>query len=54
MDIKQYMHTVGQQARAAAAVMARASTKAKNDTLSELANVCCSPPAFTAARSQRP
>jgi glutamate-5-semialdehyde dehydrogenase len=39
MDIKQYMQTVGQQARAAAAVMARASTKAKNDTLSELANL---------------
>ncbi len=39
MDIKQYMQTVGQQARAAAAVMARASTKAKNDTLRELANL---------------
>jgi glutamate-5-semialdehyde dehydrogenase len=37
MDIKQYMQTVGQQARTAAAAMARASTKAKNDTLTELA-----------------
>jgi glutamate-5-semialdehyde dehydrogenase len=39
MDIKTYMQTVGQQARVAAADMARASTKAKNDTLSELARL---------------
>jgi glutamate-5-semialdehyde dehydrogenase len=39
MDIKQYMQTVGQQARTAAAAMARASTKAKNDTLTELARL---------------
>ncbi|MDP2787107.1 MAG: glutamate-5-semialdehyde dehydrogenase [Pseudomonadota bacterium] len=39
MDIKTYMQTVGQQARAASAAMARASTKAKNDTLSELARL---------------
>jgi glutamate-5-semialdehyde dehydrogenase len=39
MDIKTYMQTVGQQARTAAAAMARASTKAKNDTLSELARL---------------
>ena len=39
MDIKQYMQTVGQQARTAAAAMARASTKAKNETLIELARL---------------
>ena len=39
MDIKSYMHTVGQQARQAAADMARASTQAKNDTLLELARL---------------
>jgi len=39
MDIKTYMHSVGQQARTAAAAMARASTRAKNDTLSELARL---------------
>ena len=39
MDIKTYMQDVGQQARTAAAAMARASTKAKNDTLIELAHL---------------
>jgi glutamate-5-semialdehyde dehydrogenase len=39
MDIKTYMHTLGQQARDAAAAMARASTRAKNDALSELARL---------------
>ncbi len=39
IDIKSYMQSVGQQARAAAAAMARASTKAKNNTLSELARL---------------
>ncbi len=39
MDIKTYMQGVGQQARSAAAAMARASTKAKNDTLTELASL---------------
>jgi glutamate-5-semialdehyde dehydrogenase len=33
------MQSIGQQARVAAAAMARASTKAKNDTLSELARL---------------
>ncbi len=39
MNIKSYMQTVGQQARTAAAAMARASTKAKNDCLVELARL---------------
>ncbi len=39
MDIKTYMQGVGQQARTASAAMARASTKAKNDTLTELARL---------------
>ena len=39
MDIKTYMQSVGQQARAASAAMARASTRAKNDTLTELARL---------------
>jgi glutamate-5-semialdehyde dehydrogenase len=39
MDIKTYMQGVGQQARTASASMARASTKAKNDTLTELARL---------------
>ncbi len=39
MDIKDYMHTLGQQARDAAAAMARASTRAKNAALSELARL---------------
>ena len=39
MDIKTYMQGVGQQARTASAAMARASTKAKNDTLIELARL---------------
>jgi glutamate-5-semialdehyde dehydrogenase len=39
MDIKTYMQTLGQQARTASAAMARASTKAKNDTLTELARL---------------
>ena len=39
MDIKDYMHTLGQQARVAATAMARASTRAKNDALSELARL---------------
>jgi glutamate-5-semialdehyde dehydrogenase len=39
MDIKTYMQNVGQQARTAAAAMARASTKAKNDCLVELARL---------------
>jgi glutamate-5-semialdehyde dehydrogenase len=39
MDIKTYMRTLGQQARAASAAMARASTRAKNDALSELARL---------------
>ena len=39
MDIKDYMHTLGQQARVAAAAMARASTRAKNAALSELARL---------------
>ena len=39
MDIKTYMQRVGEQARAASAAMARASTRAKNDTLIELARL---------------
>ena len=39
MNIQDYMHTLGQQARIAAAAMARASTRAKNDALSELARL---------------
>jgi len=39
MDIKTYMQTLGQQARTASAAMARASTKAKNDALTELARL---------------
>jgi glutamate-5-semialdehyde dehydrogenase len=39
IDIKTYMQTVGQQARNASAAMARASTKAKNDTLTQLARL---------------
>ena len=39
MDIKTYMQNVGQQARTAAAAMARASTKSKNDCLVELARL---------------
>ncbi|TCJ12758.1 glutamate-5-semialdehyde dehydrogenase [Parasulfuritortus cantonensis] len=39
MDIKSYMDTLGRQARVASAAMARASTKAKNDALSELAGL---------------
>jgi len=39
MDIKTYMQNIGQQARTASAAMARASTKAKNDTLTELARL---------------
>ena len=39
MDIKHYMETLGQQARAASAAMARASTQAKNDALTELARL---------------
>jgi glutamate-5-semialdehyde dehydrogenase len=39
MDIKTYMRTLGQQARAASAAMARAPTRAKNDALSELARL---------------
>ena len=39
MDIKHYMHTLGQQARAASAEMARAGTRAKNDALTELARL---------------
>ena len=39
MDIKTYMQNIGQQARAASAAMARASTQAKNDTLRELARL---------------
>jgi len=39
MDIKQYMQILGQQARTAAAGMARAETGAKNAALSELARL---------------
>ena len=39
MDVKQYMQTLGQQARAASAEMARASTQAKNDALTALARL---------------
>jgi glutamate-5-semialdehyde dehydrogenase len=39
MDIKNYMNTLGQQARAASAAMARASTRAKDQALSELARL---------------
>ncbi|TXT17291.1 MAG: hypothetical protein FD132_2486, partial [bacterium] len=39
MDIKHYMQDLGRQARAAAAEMARASTRAKNDALVELARL---------------
>jgi glutamate-5-semialdehyde dehydrogenase len=39
MDINSYMETLGRQARAASAAMARASTKAKNDALVELARL---------------
>jgi glutamate-5-semialdehyde dehydrogenase len=39
MDIKIYMQNLGQQARTASAAMARASTKAKNDALTELARL---------------
>jgi glutamate-5-semialdehyde dehydrogenase len=39
MDIKTYMQNIGQQARTASAAMARASTKAKNNTLTELARL---------------
>jgi len=39
MDIKHYMQDLGRQARTAAAEMARASTRAKNDALVELARL---------------
>ena len=39
MDINSYMQTVGRQARAAATEMARASTRAKNNALTELARL---------------
>ena len=39
MDIKTYMQNLGQQARTASTAMARASTKAKNDALTELARL---------------
>ena len=39
MDIQHYMHTLGRQARAASADMARAGTRAKNDALMELARL---------------
>ncbi|MCP5278576.1 MAG: glutamate-5-semialdehyde dehydrogenase [Thiobacillus sp.] len=39
MDIKAYMTTLGQQARDASAAMARASTRAKDEALSELARL---------------
>jgi glutamate-5-semialdehyde dehydrogenase len=37
MDIKDYMHTLGRQARAASRAMARASTNAKNQALAAMA-----------------
>ncbi len=39
MDVKNYMLTLGKQARAASAAMARASTRAKDEALSELARL---------------
>jgi glutamate-5-semialdehyde dehydrogenase len=39
MDIELYMQTLGRQARAASAEMARAATRAKNEALSELARL---------------
>ena len=39
MDIKAYMTTLGQQARDASAAMARASTRAKDEALTELARL---------------
>ncbi|HUX65455.1 glutamate-5-semialdehyde dehydrogenase [Sulfuricella sp.] len=38
MDIKAYMHTVGQQARAASRLMAKADTNAKNKALTAMAS----------------
>ena len=38
MDVKAYMHKLGQQARAASRAMARADTNAKNKALSVMAN----------------
>ncbi|MFA5241610.1 MAG: glutamate-5-semialdehyde dehydrogenase [Sulfuricella sp.] len=38
MDVKAYMHTLGQQARAASRAMAKADTNAKNKALSVMAN----------------
>jgi glutamate-5-semialdehyde dehydrogenase len=39
LDIKMYMQNIGQQARTASAAMARAATKSKNNTLTELARL---------------
>ena len=38
MDIKQYMRTVGEQARAASRIVARADTNAKNKALLAMAD----------------
>ena len=39
MDVKQYMQTLGRQAREASRAVARADTQAKNDALNELARL---------------
>lgn len=53
MDIQQYMHTVGQQARQASRALARASTEAKNTALTHIAQaIRAAAPALKAANEQ--
>jgi glutamate-5-semialdehyde dehydrogenase len=53
MDIQQYMHTVGQQARQASRALARASTEAKNTALIHIAQaIRAAAPALKAANEQ--